>query len=128
MGLVPAGPENGAAVGQDSGKDVRGQRQGTVLNQAAKSIAESHTLHPELPLSGVHHTADGGVEPGAIPPAGQYADLLLHVPCIPMRRTILSVRLSNGGLIIANDPLEKTISCFSRSYSVTNASVRASWE
>lgn len=78
MRLVPAGAEDGAAVGKDAGQHGRRQVQGPVLDQAPKSVAIPHEMHSKVILTRPDDGANRGVEARTIATAGQDANLFSH--------------------------------------------------
>src|SRR5207247_424346 len=72
--LFAAGAQDGAAQGEDAGDIVRMEDAGLVLDEAAEALLDADDLDVEIAEGGLGDAADGGIEAGAVPAAGENAD------------------------------------------------------
>ena len=91
--LVAAGPEDGAADGEDPRQRFRAELETSVLGQAAHPVAETDQFHAVSADHRLAQSADGRVQAGGVAARGQDTDafraahenLLVHAEPTPKR-------------------------------------------
>ena len=79
MGFVAAGAEDGAAQGEDAGKNLALQVHGAVFHQTAEAVAKADGLHVVGVQGAFADGPDGRVQAGAVAARRQHANAFSHV-------------------------------------------------
>jgi hypothetical protein len=88
MRFLPAGPKDGAAKSEDSGKGLLIQIHCAVLHQSAKSVTKSNDFHPESLLRCFPYAPKHGIQTRAVSSGGQDTNLFHFQQCLPIRNSL----------------------------------------